>query len=70
MKNWRVLSLLMDGKGSITLDRSGLKLGDEVSGHIEAEVTAWIETRMRMRDEGVGAVARRERAIRAVGGRS
>ena len=42
MKNWRVLSLLMDGKGSITLDRSGLKLGDEVSGHIEAEVTAFI----------------------------
>lgn len=39
-KSYRVLSFLQNGKGSITLDRSGLKLGDEVSGHIETEVWA------------------------------
>ncbi|MSU61252.1 MAG: hypothetical protein EXS31_02465 [Pedosphaera sp.] len=39
-KSFRVLSFLQNGKGSITLDRSGLKLGDEVSGHIETEVWA------------------------------
>ena len=38
-------------------------------GFIEAEVNAWIEQRIKMRDEGVGAESRRQRAIRAVGGR-
>ena len=38
-------------------------------GFIEAEVNAWIDTRIAMRDAGVGAEARRQRAVRAVGGR-
>ena len=44
-------------------------VGRQRIAFLETEVTAWIEARMRMRDEGVGAIARRERAIRAVGGR-
>ena len=39
MNSYRVLSFLSDGKGSITLNQSGLKPGDEVSGRIEAEVS-------------------------------
>ena len=38
-------------------------------GFIEAEVNAWIDTRIAMRDAGVGAESRRQRAVRAVGGR-
>ena len=45
-------------------------IGRHRVGFVEAEITAWIESRMQMRDEGVGALARRERAMRAVGGRS
>ena len=37
-KSYRVLSFLQNGKGAITLDRAGLKLGDEISGHIDTEV--------------------------------
>lgn len=33
---------------------------------LESEVNAWIENRLRLRDEGHGVEARRERAIRAV----
>lgn len=39
-------------------------------GFVEAEVGAWIDQRIQMRDSGVGATARRQRAIRAVGSRS
>ncbi len=37
-KSYRILSFLQNRNGSITLDRSGLKLGDEISGHIETEI--------------------------------
>jgi prophage regulatory protein len=37
-------------------------------GFLESEVNAWIESRLRLRDEGAGADIRRQRAIRAVGG--
>jgi prophage regulatory protein len=45
-------------------------VGDHRIGFIEAEVKAWIEQRIKMRDEGIGAEKRRARAIRAVGGHS
>ena len=45
-------------------------VGRQRIGFVESEVAAWIDGRLRLRDEGVGAEARRERAIRAVGGRS
>ncbi len=38
-------------------------------GFLESEVNAWIEGRLRLRDEGAGAETRRARALRAVGGR-
>jgi prophage regulatory protein len=38
-------------------------------GFLESEVDTWIESRLRLRDEGHGVDARRQRAIRAVGGR-
>ncbi len=37
-KPYRILAFLSNGKGSITLDRSGLKPGDEIAGSIETEV--------------------------------
>ncbi|MBM3822213.1 MAG: hypothetical protein FJ404_04830 [Verrucomicrobia bacterium] len=40
-KSHRVLGYISNSKGSITLSRSGLKLGEEVSGHIETEVWAF-----------------------------
>ena len=45
-------------------------IGRQRVAFLEAEVAAWIENRTRLRDEGVGAETRRQRAIRAVGGRS
>lgn len=44
-------------------------IGRQRVAFVEAEVAAWIENRLRLRDEGVGAETRRQRAIRAVGGR-
>ena len=32
--------MLQNSKKAITLDRSGLKLRDEISGHIETEIRA------------------------------
>ena len=46
-----------------------LPIGDHRVGFLEAEVEAWIEQRMKMRDEGVGAEMRRARGVRGVGGR-
>jgi prophage regulatory protein len=37
---------------------------------LETEVAAWIDKRIQSRDEKAGAETRRQRAIRAVGGRS
>jgi prophage regulatory protein len=37
---------------------------------LETEVAAWIDKRIQSRDEKAGAEMRRQRAIRAVGGRS
>jgi prophage regulatory protein len=42
-------------------------IGRHRVGFLETEVDAWIEERSRLRDEGVDQ--RRQRAIRAVGGR-
>ncbi len=44
-------------------------IGQRRVGFLESEINAWIENRLRLRDEGFGAEARRESAIRAVGGR-
>ena len=38
-------------------------------GFLESEVNAWIEGRLRLREEGLGVVARRQRALLAIGGR-
>jgi prophage regulatory protein len=45
-------------------------IGRQRIGFLESDVNAWIDTRLRLRDAGVGAESRRQRAIRAVGGRS
>jgi prophage regulatory protein len=45
-----------------------LPIGRHRVGFLESEINAWIEARLRLRDEGVGAEMRRARAIRAVGG--
>lgn len=44
-------------------------VGEHRIGFVDAEVNTWIEQRIKMRDEGVGAEMRRARAVRAVGGR-
>ncbi len=36
---------------------------------LESEVADWIDARVRLREDGNGAEARRDRAVRAVGGR-
>jgi len=46
-----------------------IPIGLQRVGFIEDEVNAWIEQRMRMRDEGVGAEMRRARGVRGFGGR-
>ncbi len=46
-----------------------LPIGRQRVGFVEAEVNAWIDQRVKMRDDAVGANKRRERAIHAVGGR-
>jgi prophage regulatory protein len=46
-----------------------IPIGLQRVGFIEDEVNVWIEQRMRMRDEGVGAEMRRARSERAAGGR-
>lgn len=43
-------------------------IGQHRVGFLESEVNAWIESRLRLRDEGFGAETRRQRAVRAVGG--
>ncbi len=45
-------------------------IGRQRVAFVETEVAAWIDNRLRLREQGVGAEARRQRAIRAVGGRS
>ncbi|PPD27519.1 MAG: DNA-binding protein [Hyphomicrobium sp.] len=45
-------------------------VGRQRVAFLESEVAAWIDARVRLRADGVGAEARRDRAIRAVGGRS
>jgi prophage regulatory protein len=45
-------------------------IGRQRIGFLESDVNAWIDARLRLRDEGAGAESRRQRAIRAVGGRS
>ena len=45
-------------------------VGRQRVAFLDSEIAAWIETRVRLREDGIGAEARRERAIRAVGGRS
>ena len=45
-------------------------IGRHRVGFLESDVNGWIDSRLRLRDEGVGADSRRQRAIRAVGGRS
>jgi prophage regulatory protein len=44
-------------------------IGTQRVAFLESEVADWIERRVRAREAGVGAAARRERAIRAVGAR-
>lgn len=44
-------------------------VGRQRVGFVEAEVNAWIEERMQMRDDGIGVSERRARALKAVGGR-
>lgn len=44
-------------------------IGRHRVGFLESEINDWIESRLRVRDEGSGAEARRERAVRASGGR-
>ena len=44
-------------------------VGRQRVGFLESDIDAWINTRIAMRDAGVGAESRRQRAIRAVGGR-
>lgn len=44
-------------------------IGRQRVAFLESEVLAWIESRLSLREEGAGAETRRERAIRAVGGR-
>lgn len=45
-------------------------VGRQRVAFVESEVTAWIEQRIKDRDEGLGAEKRRARALKAVGGRS
>jgi prophage regulatory protein len=44
-------------------------IGRQRVGFLESEVNAWIDSRLRLRDDALGAERRRARAIRAVGGR-
>ena len=44
-------------------------IGRQRVAFLESEVNAWIESRLRLREEGHGVEMRRQRAIRAVGGR-
>ena len=46
-----------------------IPVGRQRVAFLESEVNAWIESRLRLRDEGHGAEARRARAKKAVGGR-
>jgi prophage regulatory protein len=44
-------------------------VGRQRVAFVEGEVQEWIDQRIGLRDAGVGAADRRQRAIRAVGGR-
>lgn len=44
-------------------------VGRQRVAFVESEVQAWIDQRVGLRDAGVGAAERHERAVRAVGGR-
>ncbi len=44
-------------------------VGRQRVAFIESEVQAWIDQRIGLRDAGMGDAERRERALRAVGGR-
>lgn len=46
-----------------------IPVGRQRIGFLEAEVNAWIDARIKDREEGLGVVARRQRALRAIGGR-
>lgn len=43
-------------------------IGQQRVAFLESEVNAWMESRLRLREEGAGVEARRQRAIRAVAG--
>lgn len=43
-------------------------IGRQRVAFVETEVATWIESRLRLRDEGAGAEARRQRAVHAVTG--
>lgn len=45
-----------------------LPVGQHRVAFLESEVSAWIDEKARLREQGVGAQARRDRAIRAAGG--
>jgi prophage regulatory protein len=44
-------------------------IGRQRVGFLESEVNAWIESRLRLRDDTLGTEKRRARALHAVGGR-
>lgn len=44
-------------------------VGRQRVAFVESEVAAWINQRVGLRDAGIGVGERRERALRAVGGR-
>ena len=64
------------GKSNTTLYRminagefpKPVPIGKHRVAYLESEVNAWMESRLRLRDEGFGAETRRQRAIHAVGG--
>lgn len=41
-------------------------VGRQRVAFLESEVAAWIDARVRLREDGTGAEARRDRAVRAV----
>jgi len=47
-----------------------IQIGKQKTGFIKSEIDAWIEQRIKDREEGQGAEERRARALKAVGGRS
>lgn len=44
-------------------------IGRHRVGFLDNEIADWIASRVRLREDGTGAEARRDRAVRAVGGR-